>query len=914
MPTTQRHSAKLSRLWMALAPLLVCNTFWAPEAYAAGASEAPPTEKGQPSSSAPTKSERAALSADESQADQGRAPEIKPLERIIVRGQRYAPESLTLSGEYNLSRDYLDGLPHGNGNITDLLLTLPGVQGSESALNAEAQSEIRSQLLSISGAQPWQTGFYFDGVNNNSRLDPAASDASPAQVNDVQGHPQATFINQSLVDNVTVYDSNVPAKFGGFSGGVVDVQARRNMPSDASLNLSYRGSESSWNRYRVIDERQLNGQEGADDSDAETFATPEFSKRTLSLSGTAPIGDDYALDFALSRTTSTVTELSLRQNELTERESVSSRLAFTSYAWGLDEVRISATYSPYEGGYLLPDVKDSAFSIEGGGQTLQISAEHRVRAALFATSVAYASSENSRSAANIYLPWYRAPGKNWGIDSGEVPFSVEGGYGDIEKEQESLTWQGSINFDTWQWGASDHRFEMGFETSYLELARRRTETGLVYNSPFRDANIDCRGQTIDCIEQSFQIPLEILAEELGGTIDFSNPEHLAAYEANLLTRGQFFQYRRVYPLEYINVALQESAGYLQHSIDLNSWEFKLGLRADYDDFLRNFNFAPRLQAGVDIGDARFILGANRYYNANVLTYKIREQQRGYITQYRSLVNGVVQDWRTSSDAQRFRYRFDDLRTPYSDEATLAWKQRIAGGVFSIKAVQRWRRDLLTRENTIDRDGYTEIIQGNEGEGTHQRLTLSYQRAFGRHGLWLHASHTENETTAESYDATVEAIPEDEIVFLQTGDDYRLLSLDDLSRRQDDFSRPLTAHLSLRSDWSDAFSTTLMVNYVGEYESAENTGLLREISRGDQICSDCEVDALNYPVFRVVERPARTLLNAVFQYEFALHEEHELSLSFEVSNLLNSRTYSVGPGLAGIETGRSFWFGVNYAWR
>ena len=157
------------------------------------------------------------------------------------------------------------------------------------------------------------------------------------------------------------------------------------------------------------------------------------------------------------------------------------------------------------------------------------------------------------------------------------------------------------------------------------------------------------------------------------------------------------------------------------------------------------------------------------------------------------------------------------------------------------------------------------------------------------------------------------MPEDEIVFLQTGNNYQLLSLDDLSRRQDDFSRPLTAQLSMRSDWSESLSTTLMVNYVGKYESAENTGLLREISRGDQICSDCEIDTFSYPVFRVVERPARTLLSAVFQYEYRLHEAHDLQFSFEISNLLNSRTYSIGPGLAGIETGRSFWFGVNYAW-
>ncbi|RUO61804.1 TonB-dependent receptor plug domain-containing protein [Pseudidiomarina insulisalsae] len=898
MRTTQPHWAKprMSLLAVTIAALLSSAAVVAAETASAAA--------------------EAKSTADPSEAQGSSA--VEPLERIIVKGHRYAPESLTLAGEYNLSRDYLDGLPQGNGNITDMLLTLPGVQSSDSALSADLQGEIRAQLLSISGAQPWQTGFYFNGVNNNSRLDPAASSASPAQINDVQGHPQATFINQSLVDNVTVYDSNVPARFGGFAGGVVDVQPRQRMPREPSVTLSYRGSESSWNQYRVIDERDYNGEDAAQ-TDSEAFEAPQFSKRTLSLSASTPIGADYALDLALSRTTSTMTEYSLRQNEPTARESVSARLALTSYAWGLDEVRLSATHSPYEGGYLLTDVKDSRFDIEGGGQTLLISARHKEGAALFRSSLSYATSQNSRTAPNVYLPWYRAAGKSWGLNVGEVPFSVEGGYGDIDKEQQTLTWRGSAKFDAWSWGNSDHQLELGLESNYLELSRRRTETGLVYNAPFRDANIDCRGMTLDCIEQTYAVPLDVLAERLGGSIDFANPEHLQAYQENLLTRGQFFQYRRVYPLEYIDVQLQEYAAYLEHNVSLANWEFNLGLRADYDDFLGNLNLAPRLQAGVDIGSARLVVGANRYYSANVLTYKIREQQRGYITQYRSLNNGVVQDWRTSAQAPRYRYSFDNIDTPYSDEATLAWKQRIAGGVFSIKAVQRWRRDLLTRADAIDRDGYTEILQGNEGEGSHQRLTLSYQRDFGRHGLWAHTSFTENESSAESYDDSVDAVPEDEIVFLQTtGDDgrsnFRLLSFDDLTRRQDDFSRPLTATVSLRSDWFDGFSSTLIANYVGTYESAEATGALREISRGDEICSECDINALSYAVYKVVERPARTLLNANFEYELKLGTAHDINLSFEVSNLLNSRTYSVGPGLAGIETGRSFWFGVSYAWR
>ncbi|RUO78373.1 TonB-dependent receptor plug domain-containing protein [Pseudidiomarina taiwanensis] len=851
---------------------------------------------------------------------EGAAPSFEVMERIIVLGRKYAPESMSVHGEYDLSREFIEGQPLGNGNISDMLTILPGIQGSESSVTASLQAEIRAQLFSISGAQPWQTGFYFNGVKNNSRLDPAASERSPAQINDVQGHPQATFINAELVESVSVYDSNIPARFGGFSGGVVDVKARSNRVSEPRFSLTVRASDSAWNRYEIIDERRYNGTDEAQNELDETLQQPEFSKRTVNLSGATPIGEDYALNFSLSRTTSTITELSLRQPELTKRESVSSAVHFTSFNWWFDEVTISASHSPYQGQYLLTDVARSNFDIDGGGSTASARASKQFDKFKLETQVNYSFSENSRRAPNSYLPWYRAPGKDWGLNIGEIPFSVEGGYGDIDKEQEAVSFELRLQPNPWQWGRAEHQLEFGVQSDYTELRRFRRETGLVYNSPYRDANIDCRGQTLDCIEQSFAISLAELAAQLGGAIDFSNPEHVAAYQQNLLTRGQAFQYRRVYPLENILVDLTEASAYLEHDIRYQDWQFNLGLRADYDNFLEQFNIAPRLQIGRDFGsNKRLIIGANRYYAANLLTYKIREQQRSYITQYRPLSAGVVQDWTTSATAQRFRYRFDDVRTPYSDEASIAWKQYLGGGVFSIKAVQRWQRDQLSRGDSIERDGLTEIFQTNGGSGQHQRLTLSYQKQFGDHGIWAHTSYTRNETDAESYDASVDNTPEDEIVFFARPGangmlNYQLVSLDDLTRLQSDFSRPLTATIALRSFWSDSWSTSLNARYVGEYESAENTGLLREISRGDVICSDCDISALNYPVYEQVTRRARTLFDLSAQYNWQINAAHALRFTMEISNLLDARTYAIGANQAGIETGRAFWFGVSYAWQ
>ena len=44
----------------------------------------------------------------------------------------------------------------------------------------------------------------------------------------------------------------------------------------------------------------------------------------------------------------------------------------------------------------------------------------------------------------------------------------------------------------------------------------------------------------------------------------------------------------------------------------------------------------------------------------------------------------------------------------------------------------------------------------------------------------------------------------------------------------------------------------------------------------------------------------------------VYDANALSLNVNISNLFDSRTYAVSPVSNGIETGRQFWLGINYA--
>ncbi|MCK7458847.1 TonB-dependent receptor plug domain-containing protein [Idiomarina aminovorans] len=843
-------------------------------------------------------------------------------ERIEVVGYRWFPETLALSGRYDLSRDFLDFRSQGNGNITDMLTFLPGIQFSENALNADRQKEIRTQLISISGAQPWQTGFYYDGLSNNSRIDPNAAYRSPSSVNDVQGHPQNLFINSELVQQVTVFDSNIPASYGGFNGGVVDVESRSlNQLQQPQIKLSYRRSLSSWNEYTYYDFRgALSNEELEQQAETkEDVELPNFAKQTLGLSVAMPINEEHSFYASFNQTTSTIGEVSLFEPIETERESLSTliKYSYTPAEFAIfDELSLSASYSPYEGEYVLTDVKDSRYSQEGGGYLTSVNVHKQWQNWLGDLQVGYSNSDNSRQAPNVYRPWFRAPGKDWGTFVGNQALSIEGGYGDLNKIQQDTSASLTLTRDTFDFIAASHDISLGISANLLNIERLRPNTSVVYNSPFRDANFNCDKQTLDCVEQQYEIPLEQLAEQLGGSIDLSNPEHLKAYQENLNQRGQFFRYRRVYPIENIDVQMQEYSAFVDDQLHWQDWDMRLGLRADYNDFLTNIDIAPRLQLGYrPFSNTRLIAGLNRYYAASLITYKLREARRPYLTQFRPLEQGVVGNWQTSAQAERFRYSFNDVSTPYNDEFSLAVKQRLFGGVFSIKGVKRWQYDQLARGSTRADDGITYITTTNAGSGEYQRLTLSYQYRWRQHEFWFHTSHSENLTSSSSYDSNVDAVPEDEIVAYvsseNTNNRFKLISLDDLGRLNDDFSRPLSANLSIHSQWTEDVKTSLNVSYQGKYTSAVNTGQWY-FAELDTLCTQCDDLELAYPVYQDTKRPARTLLSANLQYRLQAFNQ-ALELNLEIDNLLGQRTYTVADNQQGLETGRSFWVGVEYTW-
>ena len=852
------------------------------------------------------------------------------VEHIEVIGRYIGIEAPEAFGRFMLSKDFIRNAPKTTGDINDLIALLPGVQLSEDALAVSQAGEIRAKQISISGAQPWQTGFFINGMNFNSRLDPGAYNRSEGAVNDVQGGPQNFNVNSQIVDSIDVYDSNIPVEFGGFSGGVVDVQTASAVQADkARVSLGYRGSNSDWNQYHIIN--------GDIDDDGDVFSTdlltPEFEQQSVNFLASTPLSENQGLLVSVNYLTAKKSKVSFREIVNTERQNINLLVKYSLRNAFFDNLDWSVLYAPYENRNLQENVLNSELVISGGGYGTTLNAEKAFSSGEWISEFSFNTSENSREAPPHFYLWLQANGKAWGrdtavdddLDDTQQPVSREGGFGDLDKTQTTVTWRNQFQFNDWQWGRAEHRLKVGLSAQYQALGRKRNADSYYYNSAVQysasagNNALNCSGYTLDCVELSLAKSIEALEAELGEPLDFSNPEHILLYSDNVLVSPQFFNFRIVYPTENIRVNVNQIGVYLNDQIHWDRLTLNAGLRYEYDDFFKNHTLAPRFSGSWDWFDDNstlLVFGASRYYDAGLATYKLKQESKPYYTEFRPILNGSLQAWGPSSLDADLRYRYEGLDSPYNDEVVLALKQSLgAFGFVSLRGIHRWQRDQLARasESELGADGYRYAYQDNSGFGTSSRISLAWSASWRAHSFWANTDFSHTKSNGDSYNEAVDDVSLDELVWYIGNGVGSLTTQSAVATLNTNFSRPLRVNFGWHADWTETFSTTLNGAFTDAYHTAVATG--QYISSGNiaWLCNDCDVDSISVPIYRKVEFARRWQVNLATRYTLSLHEWGNLTLSVDITNLFNTRTFMVTPGNDGVETGRTLWAGARWDW-
>lgn len=761
----------------------------------------------------------------------------------------------------------------GSGDVNQLLKALPTAQFSldERSATRENLQDIRPEQISISGGRPYENLFLIDGIGVNSQLD--TSDTTPFDFNEVAGAtPQTIWLDSGLIGAISVRDSNVSARFGGFTGGVVEIETRD--PSRAfGMTATYSSTSTDLTSFRLSDG-------SADRLAGRLPPEPTYDKQRWGLTLDLPINDRLRLVAGYNHSSSDVVYQRSANygGGLFGQSSTSENYLLKANADLPAGVSLDAqiAYSPYESEASNPNGVNNLIVSNGGGLVGSLRLKGRRGEGEWSLKAGFASSRTDRdSPENNFSRPSAAPSINYCAATN----CAEGGFGSIRQRQESFTLSGDYETPLWNGDLS-----LGFDLQQVEAQKRRLQTNRAYQTA--SVATGSLGPNVVCASAN-----DVAC--VNGEYALTRYQEYRAYDAqaNVTDIGLWAEYRRL----------------------TGGFDIRAGLRYGYESFLGNATWSPRLSVAHNLPlGMTATVGLNRYYGRSFLGYAIREQYPdNYTYQRTGRASGAQQifseDWALSNTSRGTRYSDADLKTPYSDELTVALSGQLFGGEWRARGILREGHDEFTRSSserlvyhpeTGGVSTFTSYTVTNGGETSYQGLSLEYLRGFGRHTLSLNTNLSKTTTNAENY---FETSDDDQFESEQVFYRGQVISLLDILRENQrlDFASPFIVNASLSSSWwSGRLQTTLNGRFRDGFEQVGETGATEV------------VDGVRYDVWDVLEYDPSVTLNLNASLDIARTGLGSATLDLRIDNVFdtipNNNSISVSQPY---QLGRVMWLGL-----
>ncbi|MBE0503219.1 MAG: TonB-dependent receptor [Desulfuromonadales bacterium] len=781
---------------------------------------------------------------------------VEVLAPVIVVGSSESPSAQDSS----LERKVIQHLPSGNGSLNEQLRLLPGLQLSEDYNSAKSGGEILPPTISISGGKVYQNNFLVDGVANNNLVDPAAG--TKDILNDTPGHPQERFLHSDLIENVTIYDSNVPARFGNFAGGVIEATTR-DPGCEVEGHLSYRTTRHQWTRFHISGQNQDEFNSGGHQS-----LQPKFTKNDYGATLSFPLTEKSGVLASWHQLDSRIPLPYFLGTKTQQRQQQSYFIKYVNDVTDDDRLEFSISSTPYREKLFLKNVKDSDYEVKMEGLALQGEWQHAFSRGELELTGAYRHSTNLRSGPQHFRLWTATNSKDWGRLLGSE-YSSEGGFGTVEKIQESYDLKSVLRLDPILTGTIRHELTTGIDLNRTLGSFERLKATYEYR-PLRDINNDESVNSLDSLAP------DILCN--GNTFDCAEGD-------------QFFHDRKIYPAGKSQAVIQQIGLHGEDLLRFRRLELRPGLRFDYNDLMQQANLAPRFLASYDVfgsGATTLSVGANRYYGTTLLTYKLREVKVPYRTESRNSDNKQPRPWETASVQGPNVTRFSKLDTPYADEFSVGLEQRVAGGILNLKYLRREGRDEFSRTySPMQSDGLQYYTLNNLGRSHHERYSLAWQRKWMRYFLGFNASWQETTTTNGDYDVQLEREDVSEKVWYNN----QLIYKRDLPALAQ--NRPIIVNLIWIAELPSRFTFTNLSRYRSGYREIRKTDNLDEVA-----------------VYEEIKHSGKVIFDWKLGWSTPVYRQQALGFSLEVNNVFNSRIQT-GGSTTTYEMGRQFWAGVAY---
>lgn len=784
-------------------------------------------------------------------------------------------QSKSTSSKTYIDEKMIDSFPKGNGNINEVLKYLPNIQNeSSNAASSSNAGELEPENISISGGAFYQNNFQIDGISNNSLLDPASTHVYKNNLqNDVKGHPQEIFIDTDMIKSITVYDSDVPAKFGRFTGGVVDTITKHAL-ADFGGKIKYRYTSDKYTKFFISDKDDF--EKSKDGSKMQ----PKFKKSFYGFSLNTPRDEDSGVYTNISIKESIIPLMHFKGSKSETRKSDNYLIKYSTYLKNDDILDVTMAYSPYEEHRFMADVKDSDYTIKGGGLKTYLNHERETDTYKIKTAIAHSRTINKKDAPSNYFKWGSSDTMPWGGLIGKGITTV-GGFGNIEKTQVISTIKSDIEFK--------NKFDIGFEIQQGDATFQRKDDGSSYRVALGNGKATNNGiLNLVCMNQD-------------GCIDGE----------------QYANTKDTYHTFKADVGVYTQAAYIQKKINIDKFSTRLGLRYDYNNYTENHDLAYRNTNKYDIfGDKNSIvsIGFNKYYANSFLTYKLRAAKKPYITYTRALEGKIDSngnqyvtpgDWEENSRRGTSKTRSSELKTPYSDEKTISLTQNIYDGKFIIKYINRDKKDAFSRTwGEVESDGYRYYSLSNDGYRKYKSISLSYEKKIENHFFRFSTTDSKTKKSNLDYDDDIDTSIA-RIYYNYSTSKQDEIHKNDLPLSQE--TDPKIIKLLYSYDYKDMYIISGFIKHTTKYKKIE------KVEKKEYEYYNVQQDRNDWTdtgVYELIHRKAKTIVDLSLECKYKIKNNEKVIFKTDIKNLFNTKTkvYSDKNKYA---LGRQIWFEVAY---
>lgn len=858
--------------------------------------------------------------------------EVAELETVEVIGNHRSELHQTLN-EVEIQR-----LPKGNGTINGLLRKNSAIRFSINNNQSIKAGEITPESVSFYGEPYYNNRILIDGLSNNDIINPGYSNAgfnsiensfeSGANLYLTPSNPEVFQIDNSLVRNIRVYDSNIPAKYNRFTGGVIDSELKEAELEKPSGKISYRTTRDRWTYFHFSDDEV----EQIAYNDALNNIQPEFKKHIYNLTVNQPVSNTTALLFSYNRTQSFIPENHWLLGQRLEEQRLAETYLLKATHHISDSHKLNATvlYSPHKNIYYADNVKDGRYATSGGGYRFTLNSERFIdNFALMKTTLDYSyqknqvkyESDNYRyvwlgNIANTSLNWCSSLLSKNGIPY--CSFSREGGLGELNSQTKIWTLKQDYELLPLESNIGKHQMNIGWEVNVAQAGSKRPNEARFYYNTDRRAGIS-REQWEN---RSIPVPLDC---------------------TECLPNEQFQTMYIRYPKYQGNAQINSYTAYIADEWKSTDWTLHPGINLNYDSFLKNLNAAPRFTFKWSLlGEERLSLlgGLNRYYSTAILAHALRENIPPDELYYRQAGNQAY----SLLDYNRWA-RYENrksLKTPYSDEANIGFIVRLGTQLLNAKYIyrhgQRQFASYTDSHNPIllpNGRAVKATVMDNSGETRSNSVSLVLKQLEPiKIGLLeidyqIGLNFQKNKSNSLSGYLNSDEIGENSVTDdIQTRGRYYIYNenrYDNFNEMRGllpalNFNAPWNAFLELNTDLPQyRFKWTHYINYQPGYIAYR----FKQGICGETILSEaCLADGDKASLFTQTKYKNAVTVDWSFIRDIPLFKSTTLTLNLDVINVFNAKIATHGnrkllattsKDNGSYQLGRQYWFNISYHW-